>query len=208
MINTAPSETQRVPQSPILDYLAELHREVSMIREGAVATYIPELARANPDWFGICLVTAAGNVYEIGDSRVPFTIQSISKPFVYGLALEDNTRADVLEKVGVEPTGDAFNAISLEAGTGRPRNPMINAGAIASAGLIAGKTHATRLRRILDTFSLYAGRELLVDEPVYRSEAETGHRNRAIVICFVISIFLQKFPSRWWTFTSNSVPSP
>ena len=166
--------------SPVLEYLSELHREISEAREGAVATYIPELARANPDWFGICVVTAAGNVYEAGDSQLPFTIQSISKPFVYGLALEDNTRAEVLAKVGVEPTGDAFNAISLEPGTGRPRNPMINAGAIAAAGMIAGKNPATRLRRILDCFSTHAGQELSIDETVYRSEADTGHRNRAI----------------------------
>ncbi|HVK59067.1 MAG TPA: glutaminase A, partial [Candidatus Kapabacteria bacterium] len=180
MLSHPSSESRLKEDSPIVQYLADLHREISGIKDGAVATYIPELALANPDWFGICIVTAAGNVYEVGDSQVPFTIQSISKPFVYGMALEDNTRAEVLSKVGVEPTGDAFNAISLEPGTGRPRNPMINAGAIAAAGLIAGKTPQTRLRRILDSFSLYAGRELSIDEPVYRSESETGHRNRAI----------------------------
>lgn len=166
--------------SPILDYLTDLHREISAIKDGNVATYIPELAKANPDWFGICIVTAAGTVYEVGDTLIPFTIQSISKPFVYGMALEDNTRADVLARVGVEPTGDAFNAISLEPGTGRPRNPMINAGAIATAGMIAGKSQATRLSRILQSLSLCAGRELALDEAVYRSESETGHRNRAI----------------------------
>jgi glutaminase len=166
--------------SPIQDLLSELHSRISSVREGSVATYIPELAKANPDWFGICLVTASGHVYEAGDSRQPFTIQSISKPFVYGLALEDNTRAEVLKKVGVEPTGDAFNAISLEPGTGRPRNPMINAGAIAAAGLIAGKSNATRSQRMLDMFSRYAGEEVVIDEAVYRSESETGHRNRAI----------------------------
>src|SRR6266568_3664840 len=166
--------------SPIHDYLSDLRREVAKIRDGSVATYIPELAKADPHWFGIALVTASGAVYEAGDSRIPFTIQSISKPFVYGLALEDNTRAEVQAKVGVEPTGDAFNAISLEPGTGRPRNPMINAGAIAAAGMIAGKSHPTRLRRMLQMFSLCAGREVAIDEMVYRSEAETGHRNRAI----------------------------
>ena len=166
--------------SPIQDYLQELHARHAGVKDGNVATYIPELAKANPETFGICLVTTSGHVYEVGDSRLPFTIQSISKPFVYGLALEDNTRAEVLKKVGVEPTGDAFNAISLEAGTGRPRNPMINAGAIAAAGLIAGKTAATRLQRMLDMFSLYAGEDVVIDETVYRSESETGHRNRAI----------------------------
>ena len=166
--------------SPIEDYLQELHAKYAGLREGTVATYIPELAKANPDWFGVCLVTTGGHVYEVGDSRQAFTIQSISKPFVYGLALEDNTRAEVLKKIGVEPTGDAFNAISLEPGTGRPRNPMINAGAIAAAGLIAGKTPRTRLRRMLEMFSRYAGDEAAIDDPVYRSESETGHRNRAI----------------------------
>src|SRR5205814_1238152 len=128
----------------------------------------------------ICLVTLGGSVYEIGDSQQQFTIQSISKPFVYGLALEDHGRAEVLAHVGLEPTGDAFNSISLDPNTGRPRNPMINAGAIATAGLISGKTPQTRLKRLLEMLGAYAGRELALDEPVYRSESETGHRNRAI----------------------------
>ena len=165
---------------PVLEDLEQLHREIAAVTDGEVATYIPELAKADPNWFGICLVTTNGAVYEVGDPGQPFTIQSISKPFVYGLALEDNGRAEVLAKVGVEPTGDAFNSISLDAGTGRPRNPMINAGAIASAGLIAGKNRQSKLKRILETFALYTGRELSVDEAVYQSESETGHRNRAI----------------------------
>ncbi len=166
--------------SPVLDHLAQLHQEHRGVTDGRVADYIPELAKADPNWFGICLATTTGAVYEVGDSRQPFTIQSISKPFVYGLALEDQGRAPVLEKVGVEPTGDAFNSISLDPGTGRPRNPMINAGAIATAGLIAGKTPAIKLQRLLDQFGLYAGRSLSLDEAVYRSESQTGHRNRAI----------------------------
>jgi glutaminase len=165
--------------SPVLDYLERLHQEYASLTDGQVATYIPELAKANPEWFGICLVTANGAVYEVGDTGQSFTIQSISKPFVYGMVLEDYGRAAVLQKVGVEPTGDAFNSISLEPGTGRPRNPMINAGAIATAGLIAGRPEA-RLKRLIETFSLYAGRPLPLDEAVYRSESETGHRNRAI----------------------------
>jgi glutaminase len=170
----------KAPSSPVLDYLERLHRDFAALKEGDVATYIPGLAKAHPNWFGICLVTANGAVYEVGDSQQPFTIQSISKPFVYGLALEDNGRTEVLKKVGMEPTGDAFNSISLEPGTGRPRNPMINAGAIATTSLIAGKSPHTRLRRLLDMFALYTGSDLTVDESIYRSESETGHRNRAI----------------------------
>ena len=166
--------------SPILDYLQSLHQSFAGTTDGTVATYIPELAKADPNWFGICLVTATGNVYEVGDSQQAFTIQSISKPFVYGLALEDHGRSHVLSKVSTEPTGDAFNSISLEPGTGRPRNPMINAGAIATTALIQGRSAATRLRRLLDMFGLYVGREVALDDAVYRSESETGHRNRAI----------------------------
>ena len=173
-------ESAATTNSPIQDFLRELHARYVGLREGQVATYIPELAKASPDWFGICLVTTEGHVYEVGDSRQRFTIQSISKPFVYGLALEDNTRAEVMKKISVEPTGEAFNAISLEPGTGRPRNPMINAGAIAAAGLIAGKDAQARLRRMLEMFSLYIGEEAVIDESVYRSESTTGHRNRAI----------------------------
>ena len=99
------SATSLESSSPILDYLQQLHKTYAELHEGKVATYILELAKANPNWFGIALVTAGGAVYECGDSGQLFTIQSISKPFVYGLALEDNTRADVLAKVGVEPTG-------------------------------------------------------------------------------------------------------
>src|SRR6266446_1337565 len=108
------SSTSIESSSPILDYVQELHKTYAGLLEGTVPTYIPELAKADPKWFGIALVTTSGAVYEVGDSRKAFTIQSISKPFVYGLALEDNTRAEVQAKVGVEPTGDAFNAISLE----------------------------------------------------------------------------------------------
>lgn len=166
--------------SPILKYLQDLHDTHSALHEGAPAAYIPELAKKNPDLFGICVATTDGHVYEVGDSREPFSIQSISKPFVYGLALEDHGRAHVFTKVGVEPTGDAFNSISLDPATGRPRNPMINAGAIATTGMIEGKSVATRWRRILEMFSRFAGRELSLDMDVYHSESETGHRNRAI----------------------------
>jgi glutaminase len=166
--------------SPIQEYLSDLHRRHVHDREGKVADYIPELSKANPDWFGICLATIDGHIYEVGDSRQLFTIQSISKPFVYGIALEDNGRDAVLAKVGVEPTGDAFNSISLDPVTGQPANPMINAGAIATTSLVEGATTQKKMARILEAFSRYIGHDPGLDEAVYRSEAETGHRNRAI----------------------------
>ena len=89
------SETTIPFTSPVLDYLQHLHRRYAELSDGRVATYIPELAKADPRWFGICLVTANGAIYEVGDARQPFTIQSISKPFVYGIALDDHGRVDV-----------------------------------------------------------------------------------------------------------------
>jgi glutaminase len=166
--------------SPIQRYLGRLHERLADLRSGEVASYIPELAKADPNAFGICLATTDGHVYEVGDSREPFTIQSISKPFAYGLALEDQGRERVLAKVGVEPSGEAFNSIRLSAESGRPLNPMVNAGAIATSGLVAGDSAQDRLQRLLGTLSLYAGRRLSLDLEVYTSERDTGHRNRAI----------------------------
>jgi glutaminase len=169
-----------IVRSPIQMHLEAIYTRYEESSEGTVAAYIPELAKANPDWFAICLATNDGHLYEIGDSDQSFTLQSISKPFVYGLALEDLGREAVLRRIGVEPTGDAFNAISLESGSGRPLNPMINAGAIAASSLIAARSAADARARLLAVLSAYAGRPLAVDDAVYESERATGHRNRAI----------------------------
>ena len=166
--------------SPIDAYLERLYERWLADDSGAPADYIPPLAEADPGWFGIAVATTDGHCYEIGESRRPFTIQSISKPFTYGLALADLGFADVDAKVGVEPSGDAFNSISLAPQTGRPLNPMINAGAITSASLIGGEDPAEREQRILNAYGRLAGRELEVDTAVYESERDTGHRNRAI----------------------------
>lgn len=166
--------------SPIQHFLEALHTELQGVTDGTVANYIPELGRANPDWLGIALATVDGHVYQVGDSRQPFTIQSISKAITYGLALEDRGLDVVLGKVGVEPSGEAFNSISLEPETGRPLNPMINAGAIATTGLVAEREGRAHMDRILAAFSRYTGRVMEIDDTVYRSENDTGHRNRAI----------------------------
>ncbi|MDV7086093.1 glutaminase A [Rhodococcus sp. IEGM 248] len=149
-------------------------------RSGELADYIPELAAVAPDSFGICIATVDGYVYEVGDTRLPFTIQSISKPFTYALALADRGSDAVAEKIDVEPSGEPFNEISLDPRTERPRNPMINAGAITAASLVAGPDLDTRFERIRAAYSRYAGRDLTFNRSVYESESRTGHRNRAI----------------------------
>ena len=147
---------------------------------GHVATYIPELSKANPDDFGVCLVTADGRVFEAGCCDQPFTIQSISKPFTFGLALEEFGREKVLQHVGVEPSGDAFNSIELQSGTNRPFNPMINTGAITVTALLHAAHGNETFDHLLERFSTIAGRQLSLDQAVYESERRTGHRNRAI----------------------------
>ncbi|WP_008314369.1 glutaminase A [Leptolyngbya sp. PCC 6406] len=166
--------------SPFRNYLSDLHEKYQSLTEGAVADYIPELALADPNWFGICVATVDGQVFEVGNCTQTFTIQSISKAFVYGLALEDRGRDYVNSKVGVEPTGEAFNAIVLDEGTNRPYNPMVNAGAIATADLISGQDGTERLKRMLDMFQRYTGRGHDISVPVFMSEKSTGNRNRAI----------------------------
>lgn len=167
--------------SPILqDFLNELHLKYKSMRDGVLANYIPELAKADPDWFSICIVTVDGQIYEVGDYEQLFTIQSISKAFVYGMALEDHGRDYVLTRVGVEPTGDSFNSIVLDESSKRPYNPMVNAGAIATTSLIKGSGPTERLVRMLDMFQRYVGHNLFIDMPVFMSERTTGHRNRAM----------------------------
>jgi glutaminase len=148
--------------------------------EGHVATYIPELSKVNPEEFGLCVVTANGQVFDAGDCDRLFTIQSISKPFTYGLALDEFGTDKVLQHVGVEPSGDAFNSIELHGLTNRPFNPMINTGAITVTALLHARYGEATFDYLLERFSTIAGRQLTVDEDVYESERRTGHRNRAI----------------------------
>jgi glutaminase len=167
-------------ESPIQTYLEDLHRRLAGIHAGELASYIPELTKADPAWLGICLVTMDGVTYSVGDTEQPFTIQSISKPFVYAAALADRGVEFMAGKVGVEPSGDAFNSISLDPQTGAPINPMINAGAIATTSLVAGETPQAQWRRIEDALAVFTGRRLDVDDEVCSSESATGFRNRAI----------------------------
>jgi len=148
--------------------------------EGIVADYIPELSRADPRWCAVALVSQEGHSYQAGDADQLFTLQSISKPFVYALALTDLGFDAVTSRVGAEPSGEAFNAISLEPGTGRPANPMINAGAMIATSLVRATGPAERFERIRQCLSAFAGRPLSVDDAVFSSEMETGDRNRAL----------------------------
>ncbi len=167
------------PNRPCCGSLTRCHAEFSAETGGAVADYIPELGKADPDHFGISLATLDGHVYEVGDSRIPFTIQSMSKPFVFALALDTLGAERVESAIGVEPSGDPFNSIRLNA-ENHPFNPMVNAGAIACSGLIHEAKGDGAFDYIRQALGRFAGRELDIDEAVYASESATGDRNRAI----------------------------
>lgn len=162
------------------DLVEEVYEKYIAVDDGEVATYIPELGKADPRHFGISLVTVDGKVFSAGDWRQEFTIQSISKPFAFLLALEELGRDKTLERVGVEPSGDAFNSIELEPKTLRPYNPMVNAGAISVASLIKQGSPESGVCAFIRKMERAAGRRLQIDESVYASESATGHRNRAI----------------------------
>ncbi|HEY5144830.1 MAG TPA: glutaminase A [Solirubrobacteraceae bacterium] len=180
MDDTSQEQGAAPEDSPVGAYLRRLHARHAGVTEGEVASYIPELAGADPAAFGICLVTADGAVYEAGDTRSELTIQSISKAFTYGLAIDELGAEEVERHIGVEPTGEAFNAITLDPVTGTPQNPMVNAGAITAAGLVARAHPRDGVERLVESYGRFAGRALTVDEAVRSSEDETGHRNRAI----------------------------
>jgi glutaminase len=149
---------------------------------GEVATYIPELARVNPQAFGLAVIDAAGNVAASGDSETPFSIQSISKVFTLTLAL-GKVGDRLWRRVGREPSGSPFNSIvQLENERGIPRNPFINAGAIAVTDLIlSGHQPREVLGEILRFMRFIADDpSITIDEAVAASEQRTGFRNSAL----------------------------
>ena len=157
-----------------------LHERFADLRDGEPASYIPELAQVDPDTFAIAAMTVDGVELSVGDADHQFTIQSISKLLLYGLALETHGRDAVLARVGVAPTGEPFNSIELDDDPPRAPNPMVNAGAIAVTDLVAGRDLDERIDKVRAMYERYLGRLPEVDQAVWASERATGHHNRAI----------------------------
>jgi glutaminase len=169
-----------VDRARVMSALSALHERYRGVEDGRLADYIPELAKSDPACFAISIVTVEGEVFEVGDRDRAFTIQSLSKPFTHALALADRGREWVMQRVGVEPSGDSFDSIIRLDANNRPHNPMVNAGAIAVTSMIAGDSPDRRLERMLAMFERTMGRPQTIDEAVFASECETGHRNRAM----------------------------
>src|SRR3954454_7960396 len=175
--------TDRVDQR-----MEDLYRRHRHVDEGRVASFYESgrgyypLAEAagEQDTFGLAYVTKDGDVHTAGDCDVPFALQSLSKVFIYGLALADHGREKVLQHVGVEPSGDAFNSIHLDERHHRPHNPMVNAGALVTTALIEGKDFDEKIERMLAHLRAYAANDNLeVDQDLFEREMRSADRNRA-----------------------------
>jgi glutaminase len=169
------------PDEQVQNLVAEAHRLFKTNDEGKNADYIPALAARRRDLFGLCMVRTNGNVYSTGDVEVEFSIQSVSKPFVFALVLQAVGEEQARAKLGVNSTGLPFNSVmAIELNNDRTVNPMVNAGAIATTSLAPGETAQAKWRFIQEGLSRFAGRQLALDVDVYESEAATNQRNEGI----------------------------
>jgi glutaminase len=165
----------------VVSLLTEVHQLYRHLDDGAVADYIPVLAEVDPDLFGICIMGVGGRSLSVGDADHLFSLQSVSKPFVFALVCDALGHDVARQKLGVNATGLAFNSVmAIELNEDRTMNPMVNAGAMATTSLIPGSTPEEQWDHILDGLSRFAGRPLTVDEEVYRSESATNLRNQGI----------------------------
>ena len=151
-------------------------------RDGTVSDVYPALAAVEPEQFGLCMTDAAGRMYDVGDADVPFTIMSVSKPFVFALICEQLGPQAAREQLGVNGTGRSFNSLDAITTSADGRtNPMVNPGAIAATSLAPGASIDERWQFIVRGLERFAGRELTVDESVYESASASNVHNRAIV---------------------------
>jgi glutaminase len=174
--------TGRLPSEELVQQLVvEAHECYRTNDEGAISQVYPALGRVRPDLFGICVASISGDVFGIGDAESELTLMSVAKPFVYALVCERVGSETVRELVGVNATGLPFNSlIAVErSGDGRT-NPMVNPGAIAVTSLVPGASPSEKWSFIQSGLSRFAGRELALDEEVYRSASETNDRNQSL----------------------------
>lgn len=151
------------------------------VKDGANADYIPILATVPSEMFGVVIVTREGEIYSAGEMDYEFSIQSVSKPFTAALIMAEQGPKALREKIGVEPTGMAFNSkMALELYESRSVNPLVNAGAIAAVSLVDADSEKERWNKVAGNINDYAGRKLSVLEEVYDSEYETAWSNRGI----------------------------
>ena len=153
------------------------------LEEGANADYIPALAKVDPKVYGIALVTAEGKVYTAGDLETQVSIQSISKVFTMAKVMDESGPQALYDNMGVDATGQVFNSIvAIEQYKGAEMNALVNPGAIAATSMVKGTSYDAIWESILNYYNEFAGRKLTVLEDVFKSEAETNQRNRALAM--------------------------
>jgi glutaminase len=167
------------PAQRVQALVADAHQRFRAIDDGKVADYIPALAAVPRDLFGVCVVDTSGATHEAGDTALEFSIQSVSKPFVFALVCQALGEEVARAKLGVNSTGLPFNSVAaLELSGDGTTNPMVNAGAIAAASLAPGTTADAKWQFIREGLSRFAGRSLELDADVYVSEAATNQHNQ------------------------------
>lgn len=159
----------------------EAHEKFKDVKDGKNADYIPILATVPSELFGVVIVTKDGKVYEAGDTEYVFAIESTSKPFNLAMVMQESGPEEVMNKIGVEPTGMPFNSkIALELLKARSVNPLVNAGAIAQVSMVKAKSEKQRWKKVLGNLSDFAGSDLKLMDEVYKSEYDSAWSNRAI----------------------------
>ena len=178
---TPPPAAPRSQADPIDQAVKAAYAKYRTLKEGKNADYIPALAKVDPALYGIVVVTTDGRVFTAGNITSEVSIQSISKVFTMARVLEESGTSSLVDTMGVDATGRPFNAIEpIEEHKGAEMNPLVNAGAITTTSMVKGGTADEVWRKIMATYDDFAGRKLTVLEPVYKSEAATNQRNRAI----------------------------
>ena len=169
------------PPELVRELVAEAHARFKGHTEGESSKVYPALARVPSDLFGICVVGTNGNVHAVGDAEHDFTIMSVSKPFVFALVCQELGVQEARQKIGVNPTGLAFNSLAaVERSADGRTNPMVNSGAIVTTSLVPGATVEAKWKFIHDGLSRFAGRTLPLNDEVYASASETNYRNQSI----------------------------
>ncbi len=169
------------PDDRVGELVAQAHARFAGDRQGEVSAVYPALARVAPDLFGVAIVDADGHLTEAGDTSHPFSIMSVSKPFVFALICDLIGPTGARERIGANATGHAFNSLAgIERQASGQTNPMVNSGAIATTSLTPGANADEMWRFLHEGLSRFAGRTLQINEEIYASASETNFRNRSI----------------------------
>lgn len=169
------------PAADVRRILEATYAEVAVVSEGENSQVYPALAAADPDQFGLCVVATDGRVFEAGKAYAGFALMSVAKPFTFALVCAHLGAERARDELGVNATGQAFNAIApvLTAPGGRT-NPMVNAGAIATCSRLPGDSVEGQWQHLLAGLSAFAGRPLVLDGDLYANVSATNFRNREI----------------------------